>query len=41
MGPGLFSGQAAREEGWEAPASKKAQGKARAVEAPLPPEMNG
>ena len=39
MGPGLFSGQSAREEGWEAPTSKNAQGKASAVELP-PPGMD-
>ena len=31
----MFSGQAAQEEGWEAPASEKALGKAHAVEALL------
>ena len=37
--PGLFLGEGAQEEGWEAPTSEKAQGKAPAVELP-PPETD-
>ena len=39
MWPGLFLGKGAWEEGREAPASEKAQGKSPAVEPP-PPEMD-
>ena len=36
----MLPGQGAQEERWEAPASKKAWGKERAVQAMVPPEMD-
>ena len=39
VGAKLLLGQGAQEEGWEAPTSEKAQGKARTMEMP-PPEID-